>query len=107
MLIRLWLSVVKMETLLENLITNAVKYTPNEGTLRVAIDKKHMTVTNSVSEKIDTSDLMRPFIRGDQARSNADGNVLGLAIAERSANANGFYLVISCTDSEFCAELRF
>ena len=96
-----------METVIENLISNAVKYTPNEGTLRIVIDKKHMTVSNTVSEKIDTKELTRPFFRGDAARSNADGNGLGLAIAERTALANGFQLSISCTDTEFKAEIRF
>lgn len=96
-----------METVIENLISNAVKYTPNEGTLRIVIDKKHMTVSNTVSEKIDTKELTRPFFRGDAARSNADGNGLGLAIAERTALANGFKLSISCTDTEFRAEIRF
>lgn len=96
-----------METIIENLISNAVKYTPNDGTLKIAIDKKHMTVINSVAEKIDTKELKRPFVRGDAARSNADGNGLGLAIAERAAIANDFTLAISCTDTEFTTDLKF
>ena len=95
-----------METILENLISNAVKYTPNEGTIKIAIDNKHMTVINSVSEKIETTDLKHPFVRGDAARSNADGSGLGLAIADRAALANGFRLSISCTDTEFRADVR-
>ena len=96
-----------METIIENLISNAVKYTPNDGTLKITIDKKHMTVINAVSEKIETKELKRPFVRGDAARSNADGNGLGLAIAERAALANGFNLAISCTDTEFKTDLIF
>lgn len=96
-----------METIIENLISNAVKYTPNEGMIKIAIDKKHLTIINSVSKKINTKELKRPFVRGDAARSNADGNGLGLAIAERSALANGFKLLISCSDTEFKAEISF
>ena len=96
-----------METIIENLISNVVKYTPNNGILRIAIDKKYMMVINSVSEKIDTKELKRPFVRGDAARSNADSNGLGLSIAERAALANGFTLLISCTDTEFKAEVKF
>ena len=96
-----------MEMIIENLISNAVKYTPIEGAIKIIIDRKHMTILNSVSEKIDTKDLKRPFVRGDAARSNADGNGLGLAIAERSALANGFRLLISCSDTEFRAEIKF
>lgn len=96
-----------IETIVENLISNAVKYTPDDGTLKISIDKKHMTFANSVSKKIDTSELKRPFVRGDSARSNVDGNGLGLAIAERAVLASGFRLLISCTDTEFKAEVRF
>ncbi len=96
-----------METVIENLISNAVKYTPNGGTLSIAIDKKRMAIINSVSERIDTKELKRPFVRGDAARSNADGNGLGLSIAERAALANGFRLTISCSDTEFRAEVIF
>ncbi len=96
-----------METVIENLISNAVKYTPNGGTLSIAIDKKRMAIINSVSERIDTKELKRPFVRGDAARSNADGNGLGLSIAERAALANGFRLTISCTDTEFRTEVIF
>ncbi|MCR5121326.1 MAG: HAMP domain-containing histidine kinase, partial [Ruminococcus sp.] len=94
-----------METIMENLISNAVKYTPNGGTVKIEIDKKHLTITNSVTERIDTKELKRPFVRGDQARSNADGNGLGLAIAERAALSNGFKLTLSCTETEFKTEL--
>ncbi len=96
-----------METVIENLISNAVKYTPNGGTLSIAIDKKRMAIINSVSERIDTKELKRPFVRGDAARSNADGNGVGLSIAERAALANGFRLTISCSDTEFRAEVIF
>ena len=96
-----------METIIENLISNAVKYTPNDGTFKITIDKNHITFINSVSDKIDTKELKQPFVREDIARSNADGNGLGLAIAERAALANGFKLEISCSDTEFRAEVRF
>lgn len=96
-----------METIIENLISNAIKYTTIDGSIKISVDKKHITVTNSVDEKIDTTDLNKPFVRGDLARSNTNGNGLGLAIAERAALANGFSLSLSCTDTEFITELKF
>lgn len=94
-------------TVIENLISNAVKYTPEGGTVKAALSKKRLELTNTVAEQVDTQKLKQPFYRGDKARSNADGAGLGLSIAERAANANGFTLHISCTDSEFKAEVRF
>ena len=96
-----------METILENMISNAVKYTPEGGKLQVTMDQKTLTVTNSVAQKISVKKLKEPFYRGDAARSNVKGNGLGLAIADRAANANGFKLKLSCTDTEFRAELKF
>lgn len=96
-----------METIIENLISNVVKYASENGSLKIEIDKKYMTIANSVAEKIDTKELTQPFVRGDSARSNADGNGLGLAIAERAALVNGFKLSVSCTDTEFRTEVRF
>lgn len=95
-----------LETILENLVSNAVKYTPENGSITATLDKKHLIITNTVAKKINTKDLKRPFVRGDEARSNVKGNGLGLSIAERAAHINGFTLSLSCTDEIFKAELR-
>lgn len=96
-----------LETVIENLVSNAVKYTPNDGRIRAQLDKKRLTLANSVEKKIAVGNLKQPFVRGDEARSNTEGTGLGLAIAERAALANGWKLTLSCTDKDFIAELKW
>ncbi|MBQ4534658.1 MAG: HAMP domain-containing histidine kinase, partial [Ruminococcus sp.] len=95
------------EKIVENLVSNAVKYTPENGTVKITADKKQLIVSNTVKEKIDTKELKTPFVRGDKSRSNTDGCGLGLSIAERAAAVNGFKLNVSCTDAEFKTVIKF
>ena len=96
-----------METILENLISNAVRYTPNYGSIRIEMNPNLLTVANTVEQRIDVKNLKEPFVRGDAARSNVKGNGLGLALADQAARLNGFKLNLNCTDSKFTAELKF
>ena len=95
------------ENIIENLISNAVKYTAENGAIKAACERKKLIITNTVSEKIDVKDLKKPFVRGEKSRSNLGGSGLGLSIAERAAALNGFKLNISCTNSEFSAEVSY
>ncbi len=95
------------ETIVENLVSNAVKYTPENGGIKIKIEEKSLSISNTVNKKVDISDIKKPFIKGDSARSNQSGSGLGLAIAEKSAVANDLKIDISCTDSEFRTDIIF
>ena len=97
---------VSFEALVENLVSNAVKYTQENGEIKGIFNSKSFTVTNTVAEKIDTKDLKTPFVRGDKSRSNVKGSGLGLSIADKSAISNNMKLKISCTDKVFKVELK-
>lgn len=96
-----------LKTIIENLISNAVNYTTENGKINISISDKNIIIKNTVDKKIDVKELKKPFTKGDKSRSNNSGSGLGLAIAENASAINGFRLDISCTDTEFIAELKF
>ncbi len=99
----------RMIRVLQNLLANAVRHTPADGTVRVEArleaDLLRVTVTDS-GEGIAADDLPRvfePFYRGDQARSGP-GTGLGLALAKRIVETLGGRITAT---SETAAGSRF
>lgn len=84
----------RLVRVLQNLLVNAVRHTPADGTIRIEAvrDERGLTVAvEDTGEGIAEADLPRvfePFFRADPARSGA-GAGLGLALAERIVQAMG------------------
>ncbi|MDE5861825.1 MAG: HAMP domain-containing histidine kinase, partial [Ruminococcus sp.] len=96
-----------LKTIIENLISNAVNHTTENGKINISLSNRNIIIRNTVGKKIDVSGLKKPFTKGDKSRSNNSGSGLGLAIAENASAINGFRLEISCSDTEFISELIF
>lgn len=94
-------------TAVENLISNAVKYTRDGGAINITVSKKGFNIVNDVVENIDTKELLMPFVKGDKARSDKRSSGLGLAIASAAAAQNGFTLKIECKDKKFRAAIDY
>lgn len=89
----------------ENLLTNALKYTIPSGSIDILLEKRSFTVINDIFQKINTKDLTMPFVKGDSARSLKLGSGLGLSIVKSAAELNDLRLSISSTENKFTAVL--
>ncbi|SDK22454.1 cell wall metabolism sensor histidine kinase WalK [Sediminibacillus albus] len=90
-----WIDKDKMTQVIDNIISNAIKYSPGGGTLTFNAAKNRNKLTVSVSdegmgiaqEKVDK--IFDRFYRADKARSrNLGGTGLGLAIAKEIIEAH-------------------
>jgi signal transduction histidine kinase len=86
----------QVERVLLNLLTNALRHTPSDGTVAVVVEPLDGEVRLSVEDTgeglpVDSSErLFERFWRGDPARSKANGGSgLGLAIARGLVEAQG------------------
>jgi two-component system sensor histidine kinase ResE len=86
----------KVERVLFNLVTNALRHTPSDGSVAVVVEPLAAEVRVTVEdtgEGIPTESLRRAFDRfwrGDPARSSGKGGAgLGLAIASGLVEAQG------------------
>lgn len=91
---------------IENLVSNAVKYTRKDGTISVTMKNSEYRITNDVYMKVDTKKLKNPYVKGDTSRHDKKSSGLGLSIADTAFRRNGYKLKLSCDDSCFCAWIK-
>lgn len=93
-----------IQRVLENLLRNAVRYTPEGGTISISLEPKPGCVAVAVADTgcgIAEQDLDRIFDRfyrseqGEEERSNSAG--LGLAIVKRILDLHGSRITVSST----------
>ena len=92
-----------MSHAIENLISNAVKYTTENGRVDFNFEKNRFTAENDSSEvlNIPADELWKPFVRGDEARSGKMGSGLGLTIVKNAAEQNGMSMKTEYKDGKF------
>jgi signal transduction histidine kinase len=78
--------------ILVNLIGNAIRHSPDGGTVHLAFDQTSGTASVTVSDEgpgIDAADQQRIFERFERIEPKQDGTGLGLAISRRLARSMG------------------
>jgi signal transduction histidine kinase len=90
--------------LVDNLVTNAIKFTPDGGTVRLATSGDGATATLEVTDtgvgitSADRPDLFKRFFRGTSAVEKAiPGSGLGLAISQVIAEAHATTIEVEST----------
>lgn len=100
-----------LHRVLDNLIANAVKYSPENTRIHIYLDRENdifcIRVVNTANYEMDfdTREITKRFVRADKARSTS-GSGLGLAIAKTYTEALGGSFDIRVEGDQFTAELN-
>jgi len=101
----------KIHTVIDNLVSNAIKYTPQSGVINLRVYQQHEDAIIEIYDDgpgvmaSDKARLFDPFYRGSAVyESLVSGSGLGLSIAKEYVDAHGGE--ISLIPSEFGAHFR-
>ncbi len=92
----------QLETLFENILTNAIKYSPRGGTIHIATTVNDDGINIIVKDngpgfpEEEREDVFKPFFQGkNKPDSHIKGTGLGLSIARRYADLHGGRIEVS------------
>lgn len=98
-----------MKRALENLIGNAVRYTPEENEITITLNMKCLEIKNTgvmISED-KLPHVWEPFVKGENARTGTGGTGIGLTIVKEIMDLHGFDCEIRNGDNCVIAAIDF
>ncbi len=99
---------IVMTQVLDNLIGNAVKYSVEGSVIEIQMENHSYAISNvsAVDFDVDVQDLVNPFVKGDDSRSGKKGSGIGLTIAKKLCEQQGYKLNLACDDGIFVARIE-
>ena len=99
---------MQMRRVMENLLTNAIKYTHPDGYIKVIGDKKKFVIRNAIIDEIAVAPekLWEPFFKGDDSRGKSSGSGIGLSIVRYILGANKLKGKIDISEEKFCLTIK-
>jgi signal transduction histidine kinase len=100
----------RIELVISNLISNAIKYSSPDSTIIIRLDKSSLQICNATTLPNDTNtdSLFLPFHRVDKSRSRHDGSTgLGLSIVKQILDQHEFDFKCQIKDGTFCMIIQF
>lgn len=91
----------------ENLVSNAVKYTSDGGKVEITADNKCFSISNSCAADLKggTEDFCKVFGKADASRSNRNGVGIGLAMVHNIVTLHKFRFEASASGGKFTAKI--
>lgn len=100
---------VKMERVLENLLRNAITYSPEEKQIFIKMDKEYFEIKNTGVKLLEEElkDIWKPFVTGGESRKREFGYGLGLSIVANILELHGFFYEITSENQSVCVRISF
>lgn len=89
-----------------NLTENILKYTKDNGQVWLETGSKSLILKNTCASDIKHgNELLEPFVKGDESRTNQMGSGLGLSLVHNLAEKNNLKINVSADDGIFVVEI--